>query len=463
MKLADILSQQVEVRRIPDAQKLVRESLSSSNKRLVVVDDDPTGTQTVHNTRVLMDWSVGTLRSAFSSGDRVFFISTNSRSMDTSQARALGVEVGRNLREAAHLERADFVVASRSDSTLRGHYPDEVDALSSGLQVRPDGIIIVPAFFEGGRYTIDDIQWAKQDGEIVPAHETEFARDPVFGFRHSNLKDWVVEKTRGKVQSKDVYSLSLTLLREGGPTAVSEVLLNVSNQASVVANAACYEDLEVLVLGILSAESRGKCFFYRCAASFVKARGGFEDRKLLTHSELVSSKGPGLIVVGSYVEKTSRQLTELLASGLARGIELRVRELMREENRNTEVESVARAADEQLSRGITAVIYTSREASSASNQSFLETGKHVMAALCYIVRRIRFKPNYVVAKGGITGIEVARAGLDVGQTLVLGQIIKGVPVWRLGKDSRWPDIPYVVFPGNVGDDFALRKVTEILQ
>jgi uncharacterized protein YgbK (DUF1537 family) len=137
--------------------------------------------------------------------------------------------------------------------------------------------------------------------------------------------------------------------------------------------------------------------------------------------------------------------------------------LEQEDSRNQEIELVARSVNEMLSKSITTAIYTSRGVSSISGQSFLETGKYVMAALCETLQRIRFKPNYVVSKGGITSIEVARAGLNVKQALVLGQIIKGVPVWRLGKESRWTDIPYVVFPGNVGDEHALRHVTEILQ
>jgi len=116
-----------------------------------------------------------------------------------------------------------------------------------------------------------------------------------------------------------------------------------------------------------------------------------------------------------------------------------------------------------LSKGITTVIYTSRKVTSVSSRSFLETGKIVMGALCEVVRRIQPRPNYVVAKGGITSIELARAGLKVEQAFVLGQIIKGVPVWRLGSGACWPDIPYVVFPGNVGDNLALSKVVETLQ
>jgi len=457
------MASQPPVRHIHDARRQIRKSLVDSGKRLVVIDDDPTGVQTIHGVSVFMDWSVEVLREAIASQEPVFFMSTNSRSLNPSETQKLSLEVGRNLREAARLEGVEILLASRSDSTLRGHFPYEVDALTSGLGLKPDGIIIAPAFFEGGRYTVDDIHRAEQDGELVPVHQTEYARDPVFGFKNSNLKAWVEEKTNGAVKAGDVQSVSLSMLREGGPEAVANKLLNISDRAPVVVNATCYEDLEIMSLGITSAEKRGKKFVYRCAASFIKARGGFEDKPLLTHQDLIVGGGPGLIVAGSYVEKTSRQLQQLLGSGLAEGVELRVEELQTEENREREIQSVLKMVNQKLAAGITTVIYTSREFRAASNKDFQETGNVIMQSLCEVIKQVQYQPGYMVAKGGVTSIEVARNALDVRKALAIGQIIDGVPVWRLGEEARWPDIPYVVFPGNVGDDEALLRAVKVLK
>ncbi len=463
MKLPEILVNQPAVRRIPDARSEISRALRDSGRRLVVIDDDPTGVQTIHGVSDFLDWSVDVVRRAIASGKPVFYICTNSRSLNPEDAWALSLEVGRNLREATRKEGVEVIIASRSDSTLRGHFLYEVDALASGLGQDLDGIIIVPAFFEGGRYTIDDIHWVEQDGEMVPVHETEFARDPVFGFKHSDLKAWVAEKMGGAVKSRDVRSISLRLLREGGPEEVAEKLAGVSGGAPVIVNAACYEDLEVLALGILAEERKGKIFAYRCASSFVKARGGFEDKPLLTHQDLATGKGFGLIVVGSYVEKTSRQLKQLLTSGLVQGIELRVQKLQSEESRKIEIDVVSQSVNEQLAAGVTTVLYTSRTVHLASGQNFLEVGNTIMLSLCEIIRRIQLCPDYLIAKGGTTSVELVRRALDVREAFVLGQIIAGVPVWRLGVGARWPDIPYVVYPGNVGNDYSLRKVVEILE
>jgi len=46
---------------------------------------------------------------------------------------------------------------------------------------------------------------------------------------------------------------------------------------------------------------------------------------------------------------------------------------------------------------------------------------------------------------------------------VLGQILPGVPVWKLGAESRFPNLAYIVFPGNVGDAHSLADVVRQLK
>ncbi len=464
MKLSDILASLPPVRAIADAQGNIRKQLKESGKHLVVVDDDPTGTQTVHGVMVYTDWSIKELSQALTSEEPVFYISTNSRSLKRKQAEELNYQLGRDLTEAAKLQNKEVIIASRSDSTLRGHFPHEVEAILSGLGWKDvDGIILLPAFFEGGRYTINDIHWVDEGERIVSAEKTEFARDPVFGYKHGNLRLWVEEKTGGRVKAEEVPSISLETIRQGGPEAVAEELMCVEGCLPVIVNAACYRDLEVFVLGLLSAESKGKRFIYRCAASFVKARGGFPDKGLLTCEELKAGKGPGLIVVGSYVEKTSRQLACLLDSHLGIGVELRVEKLLEAGERNSEIRFVVGEVNKYLSRGKLVAVYTSRDKKIDGEKHFLEIGRVIMSSLCRVVEGIKASPGFLVAKGGITSIEIARSALGVKKSLVLGQIVPGVPVWRLGAESRWPGIPYVVFPGNVGDERTLSRVVTVFK
>jgi len=462
MKLSDMLVNKPPIKRIPNARKLIRENLIASHNCLIVIDDDPTGTQTIQDVNVFMDWSEESLGKAFDSGAPVFFISTNSRSLSETEAKTIISEVGQNLSEVISSRNKRILLAFRSDSTLRGHFPSEENCLVSALELGLDGIIIAPAFFEAGRYTIDDIQWAEQDGELTPVHETEFARDPFFSYKNSNLKAWVMEKIVDSIRSEDIYSISLKLLREGGPEAVASELMKASGKQYFICNATCYEDYEILVMGIIKAESRGKKFAYHCAASFIKARGGFKDKQFLTRKDLAIGNGPGLIVVGSYVEKTSRQLTQLLNSGLTDSLELRVGLLRGKESAEREINSIIRELNSKLGAGQIVTLYTSRTVDLTSQQNFRESGNMIEYSLCEILKQIQIRPEYLLVKGGFTSIEIAKSAINVKQAYAIGQIISGVPVWCLGAESSWPDIHFIIFPGNVGDDNALLTAVRIL-
>ncbi len=444
-------------RTAPGSRQLARESLRRAGARLVVLDDDPTGTQTVHDVSVYLDWSAGSIIEALRENADVVYISTNSRGLEREAAVELGWLLGQRLRAAEKETGIQAVLASRSDSTLRGHYPAEVNALIDGYGRPIDGVILCPAFFEGGRYTADDVHYVLQGSALTPAAETEFARDPVFGYRHSNLRQWVAEKV-GDRRAEDVQSVSLDVLRSGGPEAVADVLLRATAGQVFVVNAVCYDDLDQFVLGLVAAEEQGKRFVYRCAAGLVKVRGGIEDRALLTRQDLMLAAGPGLVVVGSWVERTTGQLACLLEEPSMVAVELDVLAYAHQGVR----ERTAAAATAALRAGKTAVVYTSRRPVNTSMESFAAVGRKIMATLCEIVAGVSVEPSFVVAKGGITSIEIARCALGARRAQVLGQVAAGVPVWRLGAEARWAGLPYVVFPGNVGTVETLREVVRTL-
>lgn len=456
MTIDELCRSMPPVRRIEGARALIRERTRASGTVVAAIDDDPTGTQTVSGVRVFLGWSPPEMRRAIASADTLFFACTNSRGLAARAAGRLAEVVGRRLRRAAWRGTARVVLLSRSDSTLRGHFPVEVDGLARGFRFAPDALIIAPAFFEAGRYTADDVHWVEQGGDLVPASETEFARDPVFGYRSTDLRSWVEEKTGGRWRASDVVSLSLDLIRGGGPGAVADRLAGVSGGVPVIVNAAAYEDLEVVVLGIIDAERAGRRFLYRTAASFAKVRAGIADRDLLSAEEIGASAGPVLVVAGSWVGRTSRQLERVQAEGLADAVELRTAALVSAADYAEEVRRVARAASASLRGGRSAVVATSRVRVAARDP--LAYGRRVMAGLCEAVARVTERPAAVVAKGGITSVEIARRALRAGDAFVPGQIIPGVPLWRLGDGSRFPGVPYVVFPGNVGGDDALVDV-----
>jgi uncharacterized protein YgbK (DUF1537 family) len=447
-----------------DLLSLIREQVGASQRKVVVLDDDPTGTQTVHNTPVLTEWSVEALESEFQKDFPAFYILTNSRSLPLPLARSLNSEIGRNLVEAGRRADHGFVVVSRSDSTLRGHFPGEVEALASGLGENFDGWIVIPFFLEGGRYTVGDTHYVEEAGWLVPSAETEFARDSVFGYRSSNLRDWVEEKTGGRISSEDVVSISIEDIRMGGPAGITERLLSLQGSKIGVVNAAGYRDVEVFVKGLLDAEAQGRRFLYRSAASFVRVRSGISPRPLLSSSDLeMPTQGGGLTLVGSYVPKTTRQLQKLLALPQMTGIEIDVEKLLNGDRSRAEIDRVLRTAESLLQSEKDVVIYTSRRLMTAGHaEGDLSIGSRVSEALITTLQRITSKLRYLIAKGGITASDVATRGLNVRRALVVGQILPGVPVWKLGPESRHAGIPYIVFPGNVGGDDALAETVKAL-
>jgi len=462
--------------RIEGALEEIRRRVVVSGRRVVVLDDDPTGVQSVHGVPVLTTWAVEDLRWALEQTSPTFYILTNSRSLAEEEAIALNQEIARNLSEAA-APGTDFDVVSRSDSTLRGHYPAETDALAKALRAGgrgPDGLIVCPAFFEAGRITVDDVHWVRQDGELVPAGQTEFASDHSFGYRSSDLKAWVEEKTGGRIKAHEVVSVGLDDLREGGPERVLALLKEASGGSPVVVNAASYADLEVFVLGLLAAEEEGKRFLYRTGPSFVRTRGGITEPKILGPEDLYRKRpkeGRGLVLVGSYVPTTTRQLEGALALDGTRGVEMSVTRLLEPGSREDELGRVAEEVNGSLTSS-EVVVYTSRELVTAGKVasvglSNFEIGAAVSGALVEVMRRVdRALPlSFVVAKGGITSSDIATKGLKVRRAEVAGPLLPPgiVPVWILPEENDFPGLPYVIFPGNVGGPGSLALAIEILR
>jgi uncharacterized protein YgbK (DUF1537 family) len=438
----------------------IREEFLQEETTVVVFDDDPTGTQTCHDVVVLTSWDVSLIEEELRKKPSILFILTNSRSISVQEAVRLNLEIGKNLNEAAKKTGRKTVAISRSDSTLRGHFPAEVDALAVALGVEKAVRILIPAFLEGHRYTIDDVHYIVEKDELVPVSETPFAKDKVFGYRHSNLKEWVEEKTEGKIKSSDVESISLTDIRVGGPDEVAKKLRDCKEGQVCIVNACSYRDLEVFTMGLLLAEKSGKQFLYRSSATCVSIRAGIAPGKIFSpaKNEIDNRKG-ALIVVGSHVPKTTSQLNHVLKQNKYQSIEIHVLKLLGTSDTSSSSSTIAKRADEWLEKGEDVVIYTSRKLEIGRDaESNLKINKTVSSFLVDVVKKIKARPSFIMAKGGITSSDIASKGLSSQRALVLGQAIPGVPVWRLDAKSKFPEMIYIVFPGNVGDHSALDEV-----
>lgn len=422
--------------------------------RIIVLDDDPTGSQTVHSCLLLTRWDVATLKSALADSTPLFFILTNTRGMDAAHAAAVTREVCDNLKIALADYAGPVLFVSRSDSTLRGHYPVETDVMNESLGPF-DATLLTPAFFEGGRITRDSTHYLIVDGKPVPTHETEFARDSVFGYRTAFLPDYVAEKTDGRVASGQVARLTLGDLHTGQAGAWLAGLHD--NQVGVV-DGETANDYRLFADAVLKAAADGKRLLFRSAASLLTALAKLPPQPVPpgSFSTLVRDGRPGVIVVGSHVAKTTAQLTTLLKERGVVGLPLDVARLPR--TRATVADELTASIAHAHTQGLTPVVFTSRaELQFASAAERLAFGESVSGTLMDVVKQLPQTLGFLISKGGITSNDVLSTGLALTASRVLGQILPGVTVVQTPPDHRLPHLPVVIFPGNVGDDEALAE------
>ncbi len=452
--------------------RLLADELARAGQKMVALDDDPTGVQTVHDVSVYTDWLVETLANGLGEDNRLFFVLTNSRGFTQAQTVEAHREIARNLVTAARRCGKDFLLISRSDSTLRGHYPLETQTLKEELEaltgVAFDGEVICPFFKEGGRFTLDDVHYVKEGSRLVPAGETEFARDKTFGYRASHLGEWVEEKTGGAYRARDMVSISLDALRATAVDAIEAQLLAVEHFNKIIVNAADTCDIQVFAIALLRALRRGKHFILRSAAGLPRVLGGVTERPLLSRRELVGDGQPraGVVLIGSHVNRTTRQLEELRRCGSPiELIEFNQHLALVKGGLIGETARVTGLAEAALQRGVSAVVYTRRERldlDTEDKERQLMIAVEIADALTGVISGLAVRPGFIIAKGGITSSDVGVKALRVRRAIVLGQVRPGIPVWLTGPESKFPGMAYIIFPGNVGEDTTLREVVEML-
>ncbi len=437
-----------------------RDILKREGLRVVVLDDDPTGVQTVHGCLMLTEWSMDNLADALNDHEPYFYILTNTRAFPPEAVAPLIRTIAQQVLRANQAFQYRIIFVSRSDSTLRSHFPLELETLIRTSSLQPEVRFLIPAFFEGNRMTSGDTHYILQDGVRVPCHETEFARDPVFGYTTSHLPAYIEEKTQGRVRRRDVSSLSQGILQPGRTSELDRFLQSLRGDRYAVVNAETYEELDRFSASVVDRLVRGDTFLFQSAASFVKSLVECSEAAPIGR-ESVAGRGPGLIIVGSHVSRTTRQVELLRQAPGMIPMEVDVKRVLSDEGELLlrTGQDIARAID----RGRTPVIYTSRSVLSLSRaQEQLSAGQRISGFLSRLVKELATTPGFLIAKGGITSHDVLVQGLGVRRARVLGQAAPGVPVIRMPAAHRWAGMPFVIFPGNVGEDHTLGDVVRSL-
>jgi uncharacterized protein YgbK (DUF1537 family) len=400
------------------------------------------------------------LREALLDEAPLFFVLTNTRSMRAQQAADITREVCHNLKEIlAYLKEEGVsinpIVVSRSDSTLRGHYPVETDIIAEELGPF-DAHFLVPAFFEGGRITRDSVHYLMVEGKPVAVHDTEFAKDSVFGFSTAYLPDYVQEKTKGRIQANEVERFLFNDVRSD----MHARLMALNNNVCCVVDAEQQSDLDNFCKHLQTVANHGKRFLFRSAASLLTSLAHLPPQSVKPEAmaAYVREGKPGAIIVGSHVQKTTAQLQQLLNQEGVVPLEVDVDQV--DANRDVLFQQISAAVHRAHADGLTPVIFTSRvEKVFPDENTRLAFGERVSNFLMDVVRALPESIGFLISKGGITSNDVLSHALALRASRVVGQILAGCSVVCCPSDhQRFPNLPVVIFPGNVGDEFGLATV-----
>jgi uncharacterized protein YgbK (DUF1537 family) len=445
----------------------------AERRKVIVLDDDPTGSQTVHSAPLLLRWDPDSLRRGLRHPSPLLFVLANTRALEPEVARERVREICRGLRlvlaeleAAGELER--WLVVSRGDSTLRGHFPLEVEAIQAELGPF-DATLLVPAFLPGGRTTRGGVHYLHGQ----PVHTTDFARDRLFGFSSSFLPEWVAEKTRGAISADAVERLDLAEL-DGSAAVLQDRLAGFSAQRLVAVDAERPEQLAALGEAVWRSERR---LLFQSAASLINGLVPLPPQPLdpaglaaLRRCGASAERLPVLVVVGSHVPLADQQLEQLLQEPACEGVEIPVAKLARVLDGPAAPElirSLERSWLEQLQavldEGCTPVLFSSRgELVCVSAQERRRFGLELAALMARLAAALAPQLGLIISKGGITTHTLLAEGLELDWVELQGQLLPGLSVVLTPADAKVPGLPVITFPGNLGDVSGLRQAWRLM-
>ena len=448
--------------------------------KIIVFDDDPTGSQTVHSCPLLLKWDLKNLITGLNDPSPLVFLLANTRSLTAESASERIREMSKLVREALQsqsLLMQEIIFISRGDSTLRGHGILEPQIINEELGPF-DATLHVPAFFEGGRTTVNGVHLLNG----CPVHTTPFALDKTFGYSTSNLDDWLEEKSEGQIQAQDVERLTLPILDAAidskiGMERLIDWLFDLSGNQLVVVDAQVPAQLTALAAAIRCLFGK-KRFLFRSAASLINSFANLSPQ-LLVEGEFSSLRlrdkegnfKPGLVTVGSHIPLADQQLEVLLGQSCCEGIELPADKISRIFSGELPIEMLFNLKAEWMNQlldllkcGKTPVLFSSREELQFSvvNER-LKFGNSLAALMAELVSSVSSQLGYVISKGGITSHCLMEIGLKLESVRLKGQLLPGLSVVLANNHLQVEGLPIITFPGNLGEKDSLLTAWKLME
>ena len=444
--------------------------------KIVVIDDDPTGSQTVNNCLLLLKWDYSTLVKGFNSNSNLFFILANTRSLSENDVELRLVEICNAIKEVLtsdSYKEEEIILISRGDSTLRGHNFLEPYIINKFLGPF-DATFHIPAFIEGRRLTINGSHYVDK----IPVDKTIFAKDKIFGYKTSNIKNLLYEKSKSQINLNDIQNLKLNelkVLEIEENNSVFKKLRNLKNNTHVIVDAENYSQLKKFSLAINKLNKQKK-FLFRTAASFISSISEIKSnlQKEIFFSDLRRKNDekkflPGLVVVGSYLELSTLQMKKLLEVTHCEAIELDVFEFFKiislknhQNQLNLFKNKLLVEIRSNFCKGKTPVLFTSRKFLCLDCSKQVNFYNSLAFFISGLVSDLKHEIGYLISKGGITTNVILTNGLKADYVYLEGQIITGISLvtYKIKNDEA---LPIVTFPGNIGSQDSLFKVWSTLE
>jgi uncharacterized protein YgbK (DUF1537 family) len=445
--------------------------------KIVVIDDDPTGSQTVHSCPLLLRWDAASLAAGLAHPSPLLFVLANTRALAPAEAKQRLRQICGALRKAlatAGIEH--WLVVSRGDSTLRGHFPLEVEVLNAELGPF-DATLLVPAFLEGGRTTVNGVHLLHGR----PVHESPFARDRLFGYSSSDLREWVAEKSGGRIAAAAVQRIGLAELEAGGE-GLRQRLTALAGNVCVAVDAEQPQQLAALGEAVreLTApvaagrRERPRRFLFQSAASLLNGLAELPPPPLdaaglagLRRRDRAGTPLNGLVLVGSHVPLADAQLERLLTEPGCGGVEVQVARLHRvlegplPHHLLASLEQEWRERLERLlEEGRTPVLHTSRgELVCRHPAERRALGLTLAALMARLAAALAPRLGYLISKGGITSHTLLADGLGLASVDLQGQLLPGLSLVLpdRGEAHGAAGLPVLTMPGNLGGPDTLRE------
>lgn len=456
---------------IEEILSAIQDEMNQSHMKYIVLDDDPTGSQCCNDVYVYFTWGHEQMKQMLQDGHDVSFLLTNSRSLSVAETVSLHTLIMKTIVEEAKALGIAFQILSRSDSTLRWNYPSEIDAISTALAqagIEPGAEIICPCFIEGGRITRNDIHYAFVNDGWLPVGKTEFAKDPTFAYQSSDLKEYICEKRKEDLSQEQFISISEEELENESEHVLEQILFTKTGQ-KIIVNATTEKQLAFFTLQYVKACRQGHRFLYRGGSSLLRFLMKNPYIPFLEPEEMYSEKHStgGLIVAGSHVEKTTKQLAVLQKYNSCTFVIFHQKVLLESpKNVLQEIQRCAAEIETNLKKGINVCYMTDRkriDLPQKDGKAQLDFAMEISNHFLSVVGSLHTIPSFVIGKGGITSCELGKRIMNRDRVKVAGQIVDGVTVWNGDEYALFPNIPYIVFPGNVGSDETLLNVVNKMQ